>query len=134
MMLMQASNTRAPEDDDELIEYVNKLREGILEAYTGIIQGMKDGSRVEVLLPYVDAIMGFLKLLSEDENRDSEVITKSAGLIGDIANALGAKVKQHLEQPYIDNTLKDAYAGGDETVMDTCTWAKEEVRKATVAA
>ena len=38
MMLLQASQTRAPDDDEDLIDFVNTLREGILEAYTGIIQ------------------------------------------------------------------------------------------------
>merc|ERR1712071_671195 len=66
MMLMQASQTRAPDDDEELIDYVNQLREGILEAYTGIFQGLKDGNRVEILIPYVDAITGFLELIATD--------------------------------------------------------------------
>jgi len=82
MMLFQASQTRAPEDDDELIDYVNSLREGILEAYTGIIQGLKDGGRVDLLVPYVEAVFGFLDVLAQDCTRDDEVLSKAVGLIG----------------------------------------------------
>lgn len=38
MMLQQAGQVTITPDDDDLIDYVNSLRESILEAYTGIIQ------------------------------------------------------------------------------------------------
>ena len=68
MILIKISNTQASEDDDDLMEYVNELREGIIEAYIGTIQGIKDGSCVEVLLLYVNTIMG-------DWIKDYEIIT-----------------------------------------------------------
>ena len=43
--------------------------------YIYIIPSIKNGSRVEFLLVFVDAIMGYLKLLSEDENRYSKTNT-----------------------------------------------------------
>merc|ERR1719174_2922251 len=98
MMLLQASQTRAPEDDEEL------------------------------LLPYNEAIMDFLEMLSNDENRDYEVMSKAAGLIGDIASSLGPSVRQYLEKPFIEKLLKEAYSSGDESVMETCNWAKSEVQ------
>ena len=82
MMLMQASATTAPDDDEELIDFVNQLREGVLEAYTGIVQGLKDAGRIELLGVYVAPIMQFIETLSTDENKDYEVISKAAGLLG----------------------------------------------------
>ena len=38
-MLEQAARTKVSGDDDELIEYMTALREGILEAYIGVVQG-----------------------------------------------------------------------------------------------
>lgn len=82
MMLMQASQTPMPDDDDELIEFVNQLRESVLEAYTSIVQGFKDGGRIDLMAVYVSPIMQFLQALSAEESKDSDVISKAAGLLG----------------------------------------------------
>jgi importin subunit beta-1 len=82
MMLMQASQTPMPEDDDELAEFVNQLRESVLEAFTSIIQGFKDGGGVDLIVVYISPIMQFLQALSAEENTDSDVIRKAAGLLG----------------------------------------------------
>ena len=82
MMLYQASQIQAPADDEELIDYVYSLKDGILEAYTGILQGLKDGGRSEVLLPYVENIMLFLEMLSNDADIDEGVLGKAIGCIG----------------------------------------------------
>ena len=38
--LMQASQAQVDRSDPDMLDYLNELREGCLEAYTGIIQGM----------------------------------------------------------------------------------------------
>lgn len=130
MMLLQAAQTRAPEDDDDLIDYVNMLREGILEAYTGIVQGLKDGGRTDLLSPYMDAIMGFLEMLASDRKNDydNEVLSKACGLVGDIASSLGASIKEQIRQPYVMELLKEGHATGDATIVDTCNWASSVVQ------
>ena len=134
MMLLQAAQTRAPEDDEELIDYVNILREGILEGYTGIIQGLKDGNRAEALLPYIEAIIGFLELLASDRRNDyeNEVLSKAVGLIGDIASALGPQIKAHIGKPSIIDLLKEGNACGDQTIVNTSQWAMGIVQQVLV--
>ena len=131
MMLLQAAQTRAPDDDDELILYVNQLREGILEAYTGIIQGLKDGGRVDLLLPYVDVIMGFLEMLAQERAKDydNEVLGKAVGLVGDIASSLSAKIKEQIRQPYVIELLKEGNESGDKTIIETSNWASGVVQQ-----
>jgi len=129
MMLMQASQTRAPEDDDELVEYVNTLREGILEAYTGIIQGLKDGARVDVLVPYVEAIFRFLEMLSSDGNHDVPVLGRAIGLIGDLASSMGSRTKEYLTNPFVQALLQEGVSCGDGPVMETTSWASGVVRE-----
>lgn len=46
--------------DDELTEYINSLRNGILEAYSGIFQGFKNSSKTQLLIPYAPHILQFL--------------------------------------------------------------------------
>jgi len=132
MMLMQASTTTVDEttDDEEMIEYVNQLREGVLEGYTGIIQGLKDGGRVDSIAPYFAQIMEFLELCSSTQNRSYEVLGKAAGLLGDIANAFGAGLKEPLSKPFVQNLLQAAFQNGDDNTKNTCNWAREEVQRA----
>ena len=82
MMMMQASQTRAPDDDDDFIEYVNQLREGVLEAYTGITQGLADGNKINLLLPYAEPIFQLMELISNEGHYDMAVLSKCIGLIG----------------------------------------------------
>jgi len=129
VMLMQASQTRAPENDDELVDYVNTLRDGILEAYTGIIQGLKEGGRVEIILPYVEGIMGFLEMLSNDGNHDLSVLGRAIGLIGDVSSSLGVRVKDYLSRPFIQALLQEGQSCGDEMIVATVNWASAVVRE-----
>jgi len=130
MMLMQASQTSVPEDDEDLMDYVNQLREGVLEAYTGIIQGLKDGNKVEIIAPYIVAIMNFLEVCLVDENKDYQVLGKAAGLLGDIASAFGPSLKEHLVKPFVQSLLTVAFQNGDESIQTTCNWAKGEIQRA----
>ena len=67
MLLLQASTIRATSDDEDMIDYINMLRESILEAYTGIIQGLKEGNRIDLFQPYVQSVLEFLQQIAMDE-------------------------------------------------------------------
>ena len=41
MMLYQASKTQVPMDDEDMVEYLNELHTGVLEAFTGIVNGLE---------------------------------------------------------------------------------------------
>lgn len=124
MLLLQASSTRAPSDDEEMIEYINMLRESILEAYTGIIQGLKGGNRIDLFLPYAQSVLQFLQAIADDPNRDEFVLSKAVGLVGDLASAMGPHVKDQLNQPYVAQMLQEAEGTGDDTTMETAQWAR----------
>lgn len=123
MLLLQASTTQAPPEDEDLIDYVNVLRESILEAYTGIIQGLKAGNRIDLFVPYIQSVLQFLQQIASDDNRDEFVVSKAVGLIGDVASAMGPHLKEALQQPYISQLLNEGQASGDDTTMETATWA-----------
>ena len=123
MMCMQAQATRAPDDDDELIDYVNILREGVLEAYTGIIQGLKDGNKGTLLTPYVESIFGFLETLANDPNRDETLLKASIGCVGDIASTLEGRIKDFLSKPFIQQIIEEGLSTGDPGIIDTAQWA-----------
>eukprot|EP00980_Cylindrotheca_fusiformis_P000364 scaffold91_cov127-Cylindrotheca_fusiformis.AAC.24 len=130
MLLMQASSTKVPDDDDDLIEYFNLLRESILEAYVGIVQGLRDGNLLHKFQQYVPNILMFLQELSNDPNRDDYVLSKAVGLIGDLAQAMGPEIKQQINQQFIAKLLNDAMGSGDRSMVETATWASSVVSQA----
>jgi importin subunit beta-1 len=127
MLLMQAASTKVPPDDEDLIEYFNLLRESILEAYIGIIQGLRDGNLLPQFVTYVPSVMQFLSDLSADPHRDDFVLAKAVGLIGDIAQAMGPQVKQELNQPFVLKILQDAAQSGDESMAEMSNWANSVI-------
>lgn len=82
-MLSSASTITVPDDDEELVEYLQSLREGILEAYTGIIQGLKDGGRIQLIQGTdVENMIGLLEKIASDSYKEDEVLNKAVGLLG----------------------------------------------------
>lgn len=125
MMLMQASSTEVPQDDEDLIEYLNLLRESILEAYVGIIQGLRDGNMLEKFEPFVPGIMSFLQKISEDPNRDSYVLSKAVGMLGDLAQTMGAKIKNEINKQFAAKLISDAMSSGDASLVEVAQWASQ---------
>lgn len=56
--LHQASAIQADPNDYDLIDYFNELREGCLDAYTGILQGLKGNNNT----PGIGQLEGLLQL------------------------------------------------------------------------
>lgn len=123
MLLMQASATDAPQDDDEMIEYINGLRECVVEAYTGIINGLSDGQRLDLMNPYIGSILQFLNKIANDANRDDPLLNKAIGLIGDIAQSMGPAVKDQINQQFIASLLQEGARSPVPETVNTASWA-----------
>lgn len=65
-MMVQASQARVPTNNPDMLEYLNQLREGILEAYTGILQGLRAGEKSSAFEPYVMKTLEFLGQLATE--------------------------------------------------------------------
>uniref|UniRef100_A0AAV2KKL4 Importin N-terminal domain-containing protein n=1 Tax=Knipowitschia caucasica TaxID=637954 RepID=A0AAV2KKL4_KNICA len=89
--LDQASQAQVDKTDYDMVDYLNELREGCLEAYTGIIQGLKGDQEnvihpdVMLMQPRVPFILSFIDHIAMDEDHSDGVVANSAGLIGDMA-------------------------------------------------
>jgi importin subunit beta-1 len=49
-MLYQASKTTVDMGDEDMVDYLNELHEGVLEAYTGLVNGLADAGAAQILL------------------------------------------------------------------------------------
>lgn len=119
----------------DLVDYINGLREGILEAYVGIVGGIKSPPsnsttapvNPAILLPYIDSIFTFLHLILTDQDRTEVILRSSIGLIGDLAEAFPrGELKEILKSDWVAECLKSGRTkmGGAET-KKVAKWAKE---------
>lgn len=70
-----------------MIDYLNELREGVFEAYTGIVQGLKgDGNTpspdIQLLEPHVPFMVQFITVVAQDTDHADGNVAGSAGLVG----------------------------------------------------
>jgi len=130
LMLMQASATTVPEEDDDLVEYLNMLRESILEAYVGIIQGLRDGNLLGDFVTYVPSILQFLQVIAEDPTRDSYVLNKAVGLLGDLAQTMGPQIKDEINKQFASKLVSDAMSSSDPGLVEVATWASQLLNQA----
>lgn len=81
-------------DDEEMVDHINHLRESILDAYTGIVQGLSaDGKQQLLVQPsYLQPMVAMLMAIAEDPNADEGVVKRTIGLVGDLGSHLGEKV------------------------------------------
>lgn len=114
-MLFNASQMEVQADDEDSIEYVNLLRQNILEGYSGTIQAMRDADKAAGGNQYATAMQNYypniVYLLQQRihaeavvnaDTLEENVLKASLNLLGDLAQA-GAK--QYFVGPWIQDIL-----------------------------
>ncbi|KAF9480274.1 ARM repeat-containing protein [Pholiota conissans] len=130
-VLRQAGAVEPNPLDYDLVDYVGQLREGILEAYTGIVTGLKSTDKAMLLLPHSQNILELVHRCLSDEERSDALMRLSYGLIGDLAECFQhGQLKQLFLAPWIASELKSRSRMPEETKR-TMRWAREMVKQAT---
>ena len=133
-VLGQASQMTTPDDTDyEMLDYINSLREGIAEAYVGIVSGLRADNRVDLLTPHIESILQFVKLVHDSPYERSESLLRGAiGLLGDLASAFPNKELQvPLSQSWVPELVKQARAKGNGAeTRKIAAWAREQITRA----
>ena len=66
----------------EMLDYVVSLREGIMDAWGGIIMAMRAGNKANLLQPFVESIFQLLHTVFQDQNRTEALLRSSMGVVG----------------------------------------------------
>lgn len=132
--LQQASQAQVDKTDYDMIDYLNELREGCLQAYTGILQGLKGdadspNADVNLLQPHVGHIISFIELVALDEDHSDDNITAACGLIGDMCTAFGANILQFVDKEPFQGLLTKGRRSKTTKCKTLATWATKEIRK-----
>lgn len=117
--------------DDEILEYTNLLRNGILEAYSGIFQGFKNSPKTQLLLPYAPHILQFLDSLYLEKDMDDVVMKTAIGVLGDLADTLGSNAGPLIQQSLSSKDfLSECLSSDDPLVKESADWAKLAISRA----
>ncbi|KAF8513401.1 armadillo-type protein [Gautieria morchelliformis] len=130
-VLQQAGSLQANPSDYEMIDYVNQLREGILEAYVGIVTGFKNTEKSALLIPHISAMMDLIRRALEDEDKTEAAVKLAVGLIGDLADMFpNGEIKEFLLADWVAIALKNKSRLSSDS-KKTMRWAREMVKRAT---
>ncbi|OON23129.1 HEAT repeat protein [Opisthorchis viverrini] len=157
--LKQATQAEVNLTDPDMVEYLNSLRTSCLEAYTGIVQGLKgDGPRkffpqwfplsfksnpiykflclltgataaLEFVASHVPHILSFIEHINVDSITTDELISASCGLIGDLVSAYGASILSLVDVDSIANVLQRGRRAKSSRTKNLAVWATKEIRK-----
>ena len=82
-VLQQAAGITTQQDTNfEMLDYIVSLREGIMDAWGGIIMAMRAGNKNNLLQPYIDSIFSLLQTVYTDPNRTEALLRSSMGVVG----------------------------------------------------
>ncbi|KAI0060137.1 karyopherin Kap95 [Artomyces pyxidatus] len=130
-VLRQASALQPNPLDYDSIDYIAQLREGILEAHTGIITGLKKTDKVNLLLPHAQAILDLVQQVLADDNSGEALDKLAYGVIGDLAEAFpNGDIKPNLLAEWVAAALSSRHRYAPDT-KKTIRWAREMVKLAT---
>merc|ERR1719229_1855535 len=142
-MLMQASQIPVDRSDYDMIEYLNDLREGCLESYTGIIQGLKGETtstapppanapippQLTLVQQHVPYIVQFITIVAQDDEKTDAVIAAAAGLIGDLLTAFGSHMLSMVDVEPINDLLTQGRRSKSTKTKQLSQWATKQIRK-----
>ncbi|KAI1760944.1 ARM repeat-containing protein [Hypoxylon sp. FL1150] len=132
-VLQQAATvTAAPDGSYELYDYVISLREGIMDAWGGIIGAMKISGKTEALQPYVQSIFQLLNIISQDMNRSESLMRSCMGVIGDLADAYpNGELAEVFRQDWVTAMIKETKTNREfqSRTLETARWAREQVKR-----
>ncbi|CAA2980192.1 importin subunit beta-1 [Olea europaea subsp. europaea] len=117
--------------DDEMIEYTNLLRNGILEAYSGVLQGFKNSPNTQLLIPYAPHILQFLDRMYMEKDMDDVVMKTAIGVLGDLADTLGSNAGSLIQQSLSSKEfLNECLSSDDHLIKESAEWAKFSISRA----
>ncbi|KAG8764127.1 karyopherin beta [Ceratobasidium sp. 423] len=130
-VLKQAGEIQPNPLDYEMVDYVAQLREGILDAYVGIVAGFKSADKADPLLPYVQTMLGLCARALSDEERPDTIVRAAFGLIGDLADLYSkGQIKQLLTEGWLTSALQQKPKGAPQETKRVLKYARESVRRA----
>eukprot|EP00435_Cladocopium_sp_Y103_P041747 s761_g11.t1 len=125
-MLREASSTKladGPADNEEWVEYLNLLREGVLEAYSGIIHGLKESGKLHLFKEHVNTVLMLVKEISEDQTSQMPVIKAAVGVVGDLILVFQQELTAYVgKAPFLSQLVQTAIRSQEPKLLQNAHW------------
>ncbi|KAN0079574.1 Armadillo-type fold [Elaphomyces granulatus] len=138
-VLQQASNVTATDDVSiDTLDYIISLREGIMDAWGGILLAYKNSPQAASLHLYVENIFQVLHITSQDPNRlqdpsRSEGLMRAAmGVIGDLADTFpNGEFAAYFRHDWVTSMVRETKGNShySKRTTETARWAREQVKR-----
>ncbi|KIW04872.1 hypothetical protein, variant [Verruconis gallopava] len=116
----------------EMLDYVISLREGIMDAWDGIVVAMKVGGKVALLEQYVEPIFALLKTVWQDQNRSEPLMRSAMGVIGDLSEAFpNGQLANRFREDWLTLMVKEVRLNREysDRTIQTARWAKDQIKR-----
>ncbi|KAK2762197.1 karyopherin beta [Arachnomyces sp. PD_36] len=132
-VLQQASGvTASPDVSFDMLDYIVSLREGIMDAWGGILQAYKGTPNAEGLQPYVESIFHLLNIVAHDTNRSEGLLRAAMGVIGDLADAFpNGEFANLFRNDWLSELIRQTKTTREFSprTIDTARWAREQTKR-----
>lgn len=132
-VLQEAARLSASNQSQDIVEYVTKLREGIMDAWAGIITAMRHANKPQLLQPFVEPIFQLLQVIFQEESKLAESLLNSCmGVIGDIAEAFpNGQFSHYFRQDFLTAMCREVRANKNfaVSVQNNARWAREQIKR-----
>lgn len=116
-LLNHAASTKMSDGpaSEEWVDYLQELRNSVLEAFSGIVHGLREAQLLGILKPHVNNWLNFIRLVIEDPFSSTTNISKATEVTGDLVTSYRAELVNHLvEMPFYHKMLEKGQTAQDE--------------------
>eukprot|EP00127_Corallochytrium_limacisporum_P006618 Clim_evm47s231 gene=Clim_evmTU47s231 len=134
-VLASASQYSVETDDYDKLEWIYQLRDNCLTAYQMIVQGLGTEGISGFNPAYTVHMLDFIVRVARDRESPETVLSKAAGLLGDIAHVFKQQATPLLKEREADllHLLQRCERTKTAKTRDTARWAHQMVTKAAAA-
>lgn len=134
----------------EMLDYIVSLREGIMDAWGGIIMSCRVGGKGKLpacgsnnlrandfatgnlLQPYIESIFQLLQTVYQDSNRTEALLRSSMGVVGDVSEAFpNGEYAHYFRADWLTAMCRETRSNKDFSTrtQETARWAREQIKR-----
>ncbi|KAJ6031835.1 hypothetical protein N7540_002567 [Penicillium herquei] len=132
-VLQQASSVTTSSDlPYDMVDYIVSLREGIMDAWGGILLTYKGKPQVVQLQPFVESIFQLLHIISKEGNRSEGLMRSSMGVLGDLADSFpNGELAAYFRNDWVTTLVRETRSTRQYSprTLETARWTREQVKR-----